>query len=86
MKYESKKEKELVGEAIKNDTFRIDYAYETIYEYSEEQNGYLKIYDFFCLGVSKSNTEKFIIRSVYRVRENLREPGPRYDYTTQSWT
>ena len=36
MKFKSKKEKERVEEAIKNDTFRIDYGYENVSEYSEE--------------------------------------------------
>lgn len=68
MKFKSKKEKERVEEAIKNDTFRIDYGYETVSEYSEEHKAYLYAYNFWSLGVDKSNGEKFIIRAVYRLK------------------
>ena len=64
MNYISQREKQFVDEAIKNSTYRIDYATQSIYIL---RNGaYLFDASFFGLSVTSKNSERFIVRAIYR--------------------
>ena len=71
MKYASEQEKQFVDDAIKNGTYRIDYAYRNIYFLSE--NAYLFDASFCGLDVSSKNSERFIIRALYRKKQKGEE-------------
>ena len=66
MKYSSEQEKQFVDDAIKNDTYRIDYAYQNIYLFDASQGAYLFDASFYGLGVTRKNSERFILRALYR--------------------
>ena len=68
MKYSSEQEKQFVDDAIKNRIYRIDYAFGEVFKLNESREGYEADASFWGLGVSKENSERFIIRAIYRLQ------------------
>ena len=66
MKYASEQEKKFIDDAIANSTYRIDYAYQHIYSLYE--GAYLFESSFRNVGAAVKNTERFIIRAIYRAK------------------
>ena len=66
MKYASKQEKQFVNDAIEHDTYRIDYAFGQVLKLSIDGLSYMHDFSFYGLGVTNKNSERFIIRALYR--------------------
>jgi len=66
MKYASAQEKQFVNDAIKKGTYRIDYAFGQVLKLSIDGLSYMHDFSFYGLGVTSKNSERFIIRALYR--------------------
>jgi len=66
MKYSSEQEKRFVDNAIKSNTYRIDSACKTIFKLNAAGNAYVFENTFWALNVHCKNSDRFIIRAIYR--------------------
>jgi hypothetical protein len=71
MKYSSEQEKQFVDDAIKSNTYRIDSACKTIFKLNAAGNAYVFENTFWALKVHCKNTDRFIIRAIYRNENSL---------------
>jgi len=66
MKYASEREKQFVSDAIKNGTYRVDYAFGQVLKLSVDGLSYMHDCSFYGLGVTSKNSKRFILRAIYR--------------------
>ena len=74
MIYNSKEEQNFVDAAIENKTYCIDRSYRNVAPYAARHDGY----NFLALGVTDRNTDRVIVRALYRKMKEEEEHNEKY--------
>tara|TARA_R100000656_G_C3900519_1_gene118680 strand:+ start:117 stop:377 length:261 start_codon:yes stop_codon:yes gene_type:complete len=69
MDYASTNERQFIDDAIVNGTYKIDHSYKSVSRYDNRNKGF----NFLALGVTSRNSDRFILRALYRYEQKREE-------------